>query len=325
MPGCRGWSIRRPPGRQPVQRRDRPGPARAADGAVRPAGRQRVRAAAASTRGGRGHRTGLRAGGDRTDHARGRLARRPGPRAVRLLRRGHRRLAMDRGRTRALARGRRGGPFRIAGRVDRHPATRPILAAVSALRAAEQVLVSYDPNVRPSLLRSPSAARPADRGRGRGGAPGQGQPRGRRMALPGRVVARRGRARWLELGAVVVVITDGGDGAHGFTASRSWTAAGPSGRGRRHGRGRRRVHVRAAGRTGPPRGVDADRAAAGPARGAGRGRRRGDPGVGAHLRTGRRRSAHAGGVPGPAVTAGSTDTVGPCAPSATPVWERPTS
>jgi fructokinase len=104
------------------------------------------------------------------------------------------------------------------------PGNGPILAAVSALRAAEQVLVSYDPNVRPSLLRSPLTARPSIEAG---------------VAVAHLVKASREDVEWLypddslpdvargwlELGAVVVVITDGGDGAHGYTASGSWTVA----------------------------------------------------------------------------------------------------
>jgi fructokinase len=104
------------------------------------------------------------------------------------------------------------------------PGDSAILTAVSALRAADQVLVSYDPNVRPSLLRSPVTARP----RIEAGIAAAHLVKASRedvewlyphASLPD--VARG----WLELGAIVVVITDGGDGAHGYTTSRSWTAA----------------------------------------------------------------------------------------------------
>jgi fructokinase len=104
------------------------------------------------------------------------------------------------------------------------PGDTAILGAVSALRAADQVLVSYDPNVRPSLLGSPSTAVPQIE---KGVAAAHLIKASREdvewlypdESLPD--VARR----WLELGAIVVVITDGGDGAQGFTASGSWTAA----------------------------------------------------------------------------------------------------
>jgi fructokinase len=104
------------------------------------------------------------------------------------------------------------------------PGDAVILTAVSALRGADQVLVSYDPNVRPSLLGLPSTAVP----RIEAGIAAAHLVKASREdvewlypdeSLPD--VARR----WLELGAVVVVITDGGDGAQGFTASGSWTAA----------------------------------------------------------------------------------------------------
>jgi fructokinase len=98
------------------------------------------------------------------------------------------------------------------------PGNRAIDAAISRVRAQGTVLVSYDPNVRPRLLPDPGAAR---------------EQVERSVALSHVVksssddvrwlyreddpeaVARR----WLDLGASVVVITSGAEGARGWTRS----------------------------------------------------------------------------------------------------------
>jgi fructokinase len=98
-----------------------------------------------------------------------------------------------------------------------NPGADRIHQLVAELHHRGDVLVSYDPNVRPQLLGEP--------------------PHGRRLVersvavahvvkasredvewlYPGMAIAAVG-ARWIEIGAAVVVITDGGAGAAAFTA-----------------------------------------------------------------------------------------------------------
>lgn len=90
-----------------------------------------------------------------------------------------------------------------------------IHAAISRIHAAGQALVSYDPNIRPALLASPALAR----------------PRVERFAAVAHVVkASREDAewlypgsdvgevagRWLALGALLVIVTDGPNGAFAY-------------------------------------------------------------------------------------------------------------
>jgi fructokinase len=97
------------------------------------------------------------------------------------------------------------------------PGDQHILDLANRMRGRGDVLVSYDPNVRPRLL--------AERETGR-----EAVERGVRLAhlakaseedvawlYPARPVADVAR-RWLRLGATVVVITDGANGADVFTA-----------------------------------------------------------------------------------------------------------
>jgi fructokinase len=97
------------------------------------------------------------------------------------------------------------------------PGDLQILGLASRLRDRGDVLVSYDPNVRPRLLADPGSGRAA-------------VERGVRLAhiakasaedvgwlYPGRTVPEAARL-WLRLGASVVIVTDGADGADVFMA-----------------------------------------------------------------------------------------------------------
>ncbi|MEY9962707.1 fructokinase [Streptacidiphilus sp. MAP12-16] len=94
------------------------------------------------------------------------------------------------------------------------PGDQAVLAAAARLRRSGRVLISYDPNVRPALLGDPESARPLIE---------------RAVADAHIVKASRedvewlypagiehASARWIALGALLVVITDGADGAHLF-------------------------------------------------------------------------------------------------------------
>jgi fructokinase len=97
------------------------------------------------------------------------------------------------------------------------PGNEHIHAAVREMRQRGRTLISYDPNVRPVLLQDPARARHAVE---------------RSVSAAHLVKASREdiewlypdadieqvSARWLELGAVLVVITDGAHGAHLFQA-----------------------------------------------------------------------------------------------------------
>ena len=97
------------------------------------------------------------------------------------------------------------------------PGDKRIHAAVSELRRGGAVVISYDPNVRAATLGEPSRARPLVE----------------RFASVAHVVKASGEdigwlypelsmeqvaGHWLELGALVVVVTDGPHGAHLFRA-----------------------------------------------------------------------------------------------------------
>ncbi|MGW7529974.1 carbohydrate kinase family protein [Streptomyces sp. NPDC054783] len=95
------------------------------------------------------------------------------------------------------------------------PAAEHIHSAVQRLHAGGTTLISYDPNVRPALLGDPARGR---------------QAVDRSVATAHLVKASREdvewlypdtpieriAAHWMELGALLVVITDGPDGAHAF-------------------------------------------------------------------------------------------------------------
>ena len=98
------------------------------------------------------------------------------------------------------------------------PGDQHIHTAVSRLHHGGQVLISYDPNVRPALLGDPGRARTLIE---------------RTVADAHVVKASRddvewlypsglehAATRWLALGALLVVVTDGADGAHAFRSGR---------------------------------------------------------------------------------------------------------
>jgi fructokinase len=97
------------------------------------------------------------------------------------------------------------------------PGAERIHAAAARLHHNGEVLISYDPNIRPALLGQPARARPL-------------VEKFVRLAhvvkasredtdwLYGGDGLERVSARWLDLGALLVVITDGPRGAHLFRA-----------------------------------------------------------------------------------------------------------
>ena len=97
------------------------------------------------------------------------------------------------------------------------PGDQRILAAAARLHRDGEVVISYDPNIRPTLL----------------GEPGQARPLIERFVSVAHIVKASLEdvrwlypgtgwedvsARWLDLGALVVVVTDGPRGAHLFRA-----------------------------------------------------------------------------------------------------------
>jgi fructokinase len=98
------------------------------------------------------------------------------------------------------------------------PGDGPVLALAGRLRGRGDVLVSYDPNVRPSLL----AGRDQGRRRVESGVAqahlAKASAEDIAWLYPGMAAADVAR-RWLRLGVTVVVITDGPDGATAFTAA----------------------------------------------------------------------------------------------------------
>jgi fructokinase len=85
------------------------------------------------------------------------------------------------------------------------------------MRQRGGTLISYDPNVRPVLLRDPAHARHAVE-RSVGAAHIVKASREDVEWLYPATDIEQVSARWLELGAVLVVITDGAHGAHAFRA-----------------------------------------------------------------------------------------------------------
>ena len=92
-----------------------------------------------------------------------------------------------------------------------------IHSAVQRLRAGGTTLISYDPNVRPALLGDPKRGRQAVE-RSVGIAHLVKASREDAEWLYPETSIDRIAAHWLELGALLVVITDGPDGAHVFRA-----------------------------------------------------------------------------------------------------------
>ncbi len=89
---------------------------------------------------------------------------------------------------------------------------------VAALRAGGRVLVSYDPNVRPTLQPDPAAARTDVETSVRVAHVVKASSDDLSWLYPGAGPADVA-ARWLRLGAALVVITLGGDGCVAFTAA----------------------------------------------------------------------------------------------------------
>ncbi|MER5430899.1 carbohydrate kinase [Streptomyces sp. NPDC002588] len=95
------------------------------------------------------------------------------------------------------------------------PGGEHIHSAVQRLRAAGTALISYDPNVRPALLGDPARGRQAVE-HGIGVAHVVKASREDVEWLYPDTTIERIAARWLELGALLVVVTDGAAGAHVF-------------------------------------------------------------------------------------------------------------
>jgi fructokinase len=98
------------------------------------------------------------------------------------------------------------------------PGASAIADAVSGLRECEQVLVSYDPNVRPSLLHSPERAVPLIEMSVSAAHIVKASRDDVNWLYPDRDVADVAQS-WIVLGALLVVITDGAEGARVFSRS----------------------------------------------------------------------------------------------------------
>jgi fructokinase len=97
------------------------------------------------------------------------------------------------------------------------PGDAHIHATASELRRRGEVLISYDPNVRPMLLREPARARELIERCVTTAHIAKASRDDVEWLYPGTGIEHVG-ARWIELGALLVVITDGADGAHAFQA-----------------------------------------------------------------------------------------------------------
>lgn len=97
------------------------------------------------------------------------------------------------------------------------PGSEHIHAAAERLRARGTALISYDPNIRPSLLGDPERGRQAVE-RSVGVAHLVKASREDVEWLYPDTSIERIAARWIDLGARLVVVTDGADGAHAFPA-----------------------------------------------------------------------------------------------------------
>ncbi|MEU6511662.1 carbohydrate kinase [Streptomyces sp. NPDC046942] len=97
------------------------------------------------------------------------------------------------------------------------PAAERIDSAVRRLRAEGTALISYDPNVRPALLGDPERGRRAVEGSVGTAHLVKASREDVEWLYPDTPIERIA-AHWLELGALLVVITDGPDGAHAFHA-----------------------------------------------------------------------------------------------------------
>ncbi|MEU6770653.1 carbohydrate kinase [Streptomyces sp. NPDC046759] len=98
------------------------------------------------------------------------------------------------------------------------PAAAHIHSAVQRLRTRGTTLISYDPNVRPALLGDPQRGRQAaERSVGIAHLV-KASREDVEWLYPGTPIEQIA-AHWLERGALLVLITDGPDGAHAFHAS----------------------------------------------------------------------------------------------------------
>ena len=146
-------------------------------------------------------------------------------------------------------------------------AASPVGDAMAALAQANRDrFISVDPNVRPTVVPDMEVWRGAAGGALPAGRSGQDQRRGPRAALARQAGRRRWPADLIAAGVSLVVVTDGGEAAHGWTAAGLHaTAVAAAGQGRRHG-GRRRHLPGGAPRPAPARSGRAE----GGARGTGR-------------------------------------------------------
>ncbi|WP_405730633.1 carbohydrate kinase [Streptomyces sp. NBC_01537] len=97
------------------------------------------------------------------------------------------------------------------------PGSEHIHSAVQRLHAHGTALISYDPNVRPALMGDPARGRQSVE-RSVGVAHIVKASREDAEWLYPDTPIERIAARWLDLGALLVVVTDGADGAHAFHA-----------------------------------------------------------------------------------------------------------
>ncbi|OLE28499.1 MAG: carbohydrate kinase [Catenulispora sp. 13_1_20CM_3_70_7] len=97
------------------------------------------------------------------------------------------------------------------------PGDERIYALTAASHARGQVLISYDPNVRPRLLGEPGRARLLVERYASVAHIVKASSEDVGWLYPGTDIEQVG-ARWIELGTIVVVITDGAEGAHLFRA-----------------------------------------------------------------------------------------------------------
>jgi fructokinase len=98
------------------------------------------------------------------------------------------------------------------------PGDRHIHTAVSHLHRRGQLLISYDPNIRPALLGEPSRARPRIEQSVAHAHIVKASREDAEWLYPGGL--EHAVTRWLTLGTRLVVITDGADGAHAFRPGR---------------------------------------------------------------------------------------------------------
>ncbi len=99
------------------------------------------------------------------------------------------------------------------------PGSEQVLAMVREVHAAGRALISYDPNVRPSLLGDPAHGRELVEGNVGISHLVKASREDVEWLYPG-IGIEHVAARWLELGALLVVVTDGAHGAQAFRPGR---------------------------------------------------------------------------------------------------------